>query len=612
MKARRIGFQQQAAPAPPKEDALALPMSATTGTHEMTNDVDHLEIKPWDLKLTEIYTALMVGFIDEPEALDWLIRSPAMEPHANRAEVRTLLEAHHKQWRNNNLSSTDPIDKSFDPTRTTDGRPIKSVFTDLVALIRPDFDIHDDAVQAFAKELFEIRLLRYRFPTRHTASWSFYKMVAPICEIFGAPDWIAFWQTAIDSHPNIHTHGQSKNEIIDSYIYFENLPQSDRDEFTKRLKEIAQRHVQDGLAWSEAVQQARSLCEKRCCDPVALDLVLVKKLSYYCNRPDSRHETVFCTLDDPPFTLPPLPAEAAERMTQNYQLAGMPPPGFPPFELEKAVARVDEFLRALPRRTDPKEASDHLRETETRRLKHQVLAEHRRKREHAKRTDAVLSATHRFQGPLATARSIVEGYMERNELPEYSGLFEALLEIQLLISNILEDLSYEVQADVESDVRQETVRLPEALSALNFLKQDAALEGKSLAVAVPDAFVTVGWFELQSLTYEVIKNAIKHNTTGRAIAVEFNLGDDGLTLVVEDDGPGMTEEERDQIFELGYRGKSAEVAGTPGSGQGLYDVRRSVERLGGTIDIMNPQKGGMRVTIEVPCTWSRARDDLAS
>lgn len=67
-------------------------------------------------------------------------------------------------------------------------------------------------------------------------------------------------------------------------------------------------------------------------------------------------------------------------------------------------------------------------------------------------------------------------------------------------------------------------------------------------------------------------------------------------IVVEDDGPGVPETEREAIFDLGHSSKGA----GRGRGYGLTLVRRVVARLGGDVRVDDADLGGARLTVTLP------------
>ncbi|MNJ04216.1 Virulence sensor histidine kinase PhoQ [compost metagenome] len=67
-------------------------------------------------------------------------------------------------------------------------------------------------------------------------------------------------------------------------------------------------------------------------------------------------------------------------------------------------------------------------------------------------------------------------------------------------------------------------------------------------------------------------------------------------LAVEDDGPGIPEAQRDQVFSRGTRLDEQ----THGHGLGLGIVRDIVDAWGGQLQLEESEWGGLKVTIELP------------
>ncbi|NOR82342.1 MAG: hypothetical protein GQ526_02485 [Ardenticatenales bacterium] len=58
-------------------------------------------------------------------------------------------------------------------------------------------------------------------------------------------------------------------------------------------------------------------------------------------------------------------------------------------------------------------------------------------------------------------------------------------------------------------------------------------------------------------------------------------GEDWVTIVVGDTGPGMSREEQERVFDRSYRGKSAESGHTPVTGLGLSIAQEILQAHGG-------------------------------
>ncbi|WP_354446236.1 ATP-binding protein [Marinobacter sp. MBR-99] len=78
--------------------------------------------------------------------------------------------------------------------------------------------------------------------------------------------------------------------------------------------------------------------------------------------------------------------------------------------------------------------------------------------------------------------------------------------------------------------------------------------------------------------------------------LHLKLNDDTLTILVEDDGPGVASH---QLADLTRRQKRLDET-TPGYGLGLSIVQEIINDYGGAMHFSTSPKGGLRVLIELP------------
>ncbi|RLT67531.1 hybrid sensor histidine kinase/response regulator [Parabacteroides sp. CH2-D42-20] len=95
----------------------------------------------------------------------------------------------------------------------------------------------------------------------------------------------------------------------------------------------------------------------------------------------------------------------------------------------------------------------------------------------------------------------------------------------------------------------------------------------------------------------LLSNAIKFTENG-GVSMTTEYADGVLTLVVEDTGTGMTEEEQRCVFDAFERLSNA--ATKDGFGLGLSIVQRIVSMFGGTIRLDSEKGRGSRFTVEIP------------
>jgi two-component system, sensor histidine kinase and response regulator len=99
---------------------------------------------------------------------------------------------------------------------------------------------------------------------------------------------------------------------------------------------------------------------------------------------------------------------------------------------------------------------------------------------------------------------------------------------------------------------------------------------------------------------QVVENALKFIDETGKIDVRVERGDDGVRIVVEDNGPGISPEELPKIFEKFYQVDPDQTGQVPGFGLGLYYAREFVQQHGGTIAIDSTPGKGTAVTIRLP------------
>ena len=193
------------------------------------------------------------------------------------------------------------------------------------------------------------------------------------------------------------------------------------------------------------------------------------------------------------------------------------------------------------------------------------------------------TASHDLRSPISNIRGLVSSLREYPNDPE-----EMALTIELLDQSV-ERLSGKLNelAAIGKEQEEKTyLKLQEALEEVLLDLEDEIQE--SGAEIVFDfskvSFVHFSKRNLKSILQNFISNAIKFRSPKRKAKITVSTaksGDGYIALTVRDNGIGIREEDRQEIFQM-YHRLNADV---PGTGVGMTIVSRLVENSGGRIEV---------------------------
>lgn len=98
----------------------------------------------------------------------------------------------------------------------------------------------------------------------------------------------------------------------------------------------------------------------------------------------------------------------------------------------------------------------------------------------------------------------------------------------------------------------------------------------------------------------LVDNALRYGKAGGSVVLSVEPGSGIARFDVDDDGSGVPQTEREQIFERFYRGEGARKKRPDGSGLGLAIARWIVERHKGRIQVLESPQGGARFSVSLP------------
>jgi PAS domain S-box-containing protein len=220
--------------------------------------------------------------------------------------------------------------------------------------------------------------------------------------------------------------------------------------------------------------------------------------------------------------------------------------------------------------------------------------------------DAVLAnISHEFKTPLAAQLASLELLLSR--LPELGpdetrrlivSLQRGSVRLTQLIDNLLESVRIESGSVV---LRRRPVHLDEVVEeAVEMIRPLADQRRQTIDVALPHPLPVVSGDgpRLVQVLVNLLANAGKFAPDGTTIRVGGDVAASRVSLFVEDEGPGWSDDVEPQLFEPFVR-STGEEPESSGVGLGLYIAKSIVERHGGTIDARSGD-GRTRVAVRLP------------
>ncbi len=96
----------------------------------------------------------------------------------------------------------------------------------------------------------------------------------------------------------------------------------------------------------------------------------------------------------------------------------------------------------------------------------------------------------------------------------------------------------------------------------------------------------------------LVANALRYHDD--EVELSVNVSSDAVTIIVDDDGPGIPEHEWEHVFKRFYRPDAGRSRSDGGAGLGLAIAKADVDRVGGSLTLAVSPLGGARFALIVP------------
>ncbi|MEN8005880.1 MAG: HAMP domain-containing sensor histidine kinase [Candidatus Krumholzibacteriota bacterium] len=222
------------------------------------------------------------------------------------------------------------------------------------------------------------------------------------------------------------------------------------------------------------------------------------------------------------------------------------------------------------------------------------------------KTDFFRYVTHEIKSPVNTAQSGVETALDLGGdslAPSIRDVLGRAVSRLQQATRIVQDLADLTRGGVLKEENLAAVDLNKLITtAVDAQGEVAVRSGLKIDLALPDRPVVLTTVPpmVETVVANLVNNAFRYSHDGGRVWVRVvDLGK-RVSLVVEDEGIGISEEDLDLIFEEFFRSTSARDKSNLGTGLGLPIVRKFVEELGGSIEVESKEGTGSLFTVTLP------------
>ena len=219
----------------------------------------------------------------------------------------------------------------------------------------------------------------------------------------------------------------------------------------------------------------------------------------------------------------------------------------------------------------------------------------------ARQRSFVSDASHELRTPLTVVRGQLEVLarqpdVSRDDVRRVTRLVSAEIE---RMERLVDDLLLLAKTEEGSPLDRRPIELRDYVHDV-FDALSLTADRRFELGDVSDVTIEADPDRLAQVIHNLSQNAVVHTSSGGLVRLSAAANGRYVRFAVEDDGPGIPEEERNRIFDRFHRTDYSRARTSGGSGLGLAIARALVQAHGGRIRACESPEGGARVEFDIP------------
>ena len=233
-----------------------------------------------------------------------------------------------------------------------------------------------------------------------------------------------------------------------------------------------------------------------------------------------------------------------------------------------------------------------------------VSDESEAQRVHDVRRDFVANISHELKTPIGALSLLSEAVLGAKDDPESVTKFATRMQSE---AKRLTDLVQEI-INLSRVQDSDPLQLPQEVSigyvireAIDQCEISAESRGISVKYAEPNNVLVLGdRDQLIMAIHNLIENAINYSPESTKVSISTKIEDKVVSILVADQGIGISESDQERIFERFYRVDPARSRQTGGTGLGLSIVKHVANKHGGEVTLWSVENVGSTFSIRLP------------
>lgn len=224
------------------------------------------------------------------------------------------------------------------------------------------------------------------------------------------------------------------------------------------------------------------------------------------------------------------------------------------------------------------------------------------------RQEFLTNISHELRSPLTILRGLIVGMSDKvisvEDQPRYLEICDQEVQrLQRLVNELLDLARIQNRMDVFNLVPLNIME--KSKNVIDLIAPVIEDHGLNLEVWIPFDYTEPPIVELDSdryaqILHNLIYNAIQFTPAGNKIKITLGIEAKQFTLVILDEGLGMSEEEMSRMWERFYKADPSRGNTAEGTGLGLTIVRHLVLGMNGTITVHSELGKGSEFTVSFP------------